>query len=541
MLFSVPSVPPWRKNNIMKQLPIGISTFEEIRTKDCYYVDKTPYVKHLVDQGKYYFLSRPRRFGKSLFVDTLKEAFTGNKSLFKELYLEENWNWDEIHPVILISFGGGVVQSRGELDESITDRLMETYNHYGLKMNKKRTSAQFRDLIIQLHKTFNQKVVVLVDEYDKPILDNISDSDKAAEIREGLKNIYSVIKDSDAYLEFAFLTGVSKFAKVSLFSGLNNLEDLSLDSFFSAICGYTQIELETVFFDKLGGVDLSELKKWYNGYNFLGELVYNPYDILLFLKNKLYKNYWFETATPSFLLKLIRKKKFFIPTLHKLMATDSLLGNFDIDKIEIETLLFQTGYLTIKETKYLGHLVQYQLGYPNYEVKSSLNDSLLSYLTDEFSEKENKKALLYEHLYSNDMNSLQALFHSFYASIPNDWYRKNTLSGYEGYYASIFYCYFAALGLDVTPEDTTNKGRIDLTLKFEGRVYIFEFKVIELISSQGKAIDQIKTKKYHEKYINDSDEIYLIGVEFSRETRNIVNFEWERFHHGGTENTEKKQ
>ena len=525
----------------MKQLPIGISTFEEIRTKDCYYVDKTPYIKHLVDQGKYYFLSRPRRFGKSLFVDTLNEAFSGNKELFTGLYLEDNWNWERKHPVILISFGGGVIKDHNDLEIKFNYILENNSEKYSIHFKYQTIREKFSELIQRLSEKYTQKVVILVDEYDKPILDNISDKVNAAKIRDGLKNIYSVIKDSDAYVEFAFLTGVSKFTKVSLFSGLNNLEDLSLDPKYAGICGYTQCELETIFSDVLKGVDLGELKTWYNGYNFLGESVYNPFDILLFLKNKTYKNYWFETATPGFLVELIQKKKFFIPSLEKMMATDSLLGNFDIDKLEIETLLFQTGYLTIKETKHLGHLVQYQLGYPNNEVKSSLNDSLLSYLTDEFSEKENKKALLYEHLHSNDMDSLQRLFHSFYASIPNDWYRKNALSGYEGYYASIFYCYFAALGLDVTPEDTTNKGRIDLTLKFEGRVYIFEFKVIELTNSQGKAIDQIKTKKYHEKYINDSDEIYLIGVEFSRETRNIVNFEWERFHHGGTENTEKKQ
>lgn len=513
----------------MKHLPIGISTFKEIRAKDCYYVDKTPFIKNLYDHGKYYFLSRPRRFGKSLFVDTLKEAFSGNKDLFKGLYLETNWDWDKVYPIVELSFAGGVVQSREELDDSITDRLMETYNQYGLEMIKKRTSSQFRDLIIKLYNKFNKKVVVLVDEYDKPILDNISDNDISAQIREGLKNIYSVIKDSDAYVEFAFLTGVSKFAKVSLFSGLNNLEDLTLAPEFGAVCGYTQQELEIIFSDRLDGVDLKDLKKWYNGYNFLGDSVYNPFDVLLFLKNKSYKNYWFETATPGFLLKLIQDKHFFIPSLHKLMATDALLGNFDIDKMEIETLLFQTGYLTITEIRQLGQLTQYQLGYPNYEVKTSLNDSLLSYLTDEFSVKESKKTELYDLLCLNDINSLQKLFHAFYASIPNDWYRKNTLSGYEGYYASIFYCYFAALGLDVIPEDTTNNGRIDLTLKFQDRIYIFEFKVVELVKTTGKAIDQIRTKKYYEKYVKESQEIYLIGIEFSRDTRNVVNFEWEKY------------
>jgi len=513
----------------MKHLPIGISTFKEIIKKDCYYVDKTPFIKNLYDQGKYYFLSRPRRFGKSLFVDTLKEAFSGNKDLFKGLYLETNWKWDITHPVILISFGGGVIRDRNDLEIKLNYIFDNNAERYEIQLKYQTIREKFGEMIQRLSEKYNQKVVILVDEYDKPILDNITDKDIAAQIREGLKNIYSVIKDSDAYVEFAFLTGVSKFAKVSLFSGLNNLEDLTLAPQFGSVCGYTQQELEITFSDKLDGVDLKDLKKWYNGYNFLGDKVYNPFDVLLFLKNKSYKNYWFETATPGFLLKLIQDKHFFIPSLHRLMATDALLGNFDIDKMEIETLLFQTGYLTITEIRQLGQLTQYQLGYPNYEVKTSLNDSLLSYLTDEFSVKESKKTELYDLLCLNDINSLQTLFHAFYASIPNDWYRKNTLSGYEGYYASIFYCYFAALGLDVVPEDTTNNGRIDLTLKFQERIYIFEFKVVELVKETGKAIDQIRTKKYYEKYVNESKEIYLIGVEFSRETRNIVSFEWEKY------------
>jgi len=513
----------------MKHLPIGISTFKEIRSKDCYYVDKTPFIKNLYDQGKYYFLSRPRRFGKSLFVDTLKEAFLGNKDLFKGLYLETNWNWEKTYPVVELSFAGGVVQSREELDDSITDRLMETYNQYGLEMIKKRTSSQFRDLIIKLNKKFNQKVVILVDEYDKPILDNITDKDIAAQIREGLKNIYSVIKDSDNYIEFAFLTGVSKFSKVSLFSGLNNLEDLTLNPYFGSICGYTQKELEITFSDRLKGVNLIDLKKWYNGYNFLGDLVYNPFDILLYFRENKYKNYWFETATPTFLIDLLHKKKYYIPRLDHIEVGQEILGSFDIDHMYVETLLFQTGYLTIHEEKQLGNILRYTLEFPNLEVKSRFNNYILNFLVSDIVCKSDNQSQLYERLLANDVEGLRQVFHAFYASIPNDWYRKNTLSGYEGYYASIFYCYFAALGLDVIPEDATNTGRIDLTLKFQDRIYIFEFKIVELINDKTKALDQIRTKKYYEKYVHESQEIYLIGIEFSRETRNIVNFEWEKY------------
>jgi hypothetical protein len=512
----------------MKQLPIGISTFEEIRSKDCYYVDKTPFIKQLHDQGKYYFLSRPRRFGKSLFVDTLKEAFAGNKDLFIGLYLEEHWNWDENHPVILISFGGGVIKDLEDLEIKLNYILENQAEKYSIQFKYSTIREKFSELIQRLYETTKRKVVILVDEYDKPILDNISDTAKASELREGLKNIYSVIKDSDAYVEFAFLTGVSKFAKVSLFSGLNNLEDLTLNPNFSSMCGYTQNELETIFPDRLDGLDLNELKKWYNGYNFLGDPVYNPFDVLLFFREKKYKNYWFETATPGFLIELLYGKKYYIPTLNSIEVGEEILGSFDLDHIYVETLMFQTGYLTIKKERRLGNILRYQLVFPNLEVRSSFNNYILNYFVSDVVRKNNNQSHLYERLLANDVAALKQIFHAFYASIPNDWYRKNTIANYEGYYASIFYCYFAALGLDVIPEDTTNQGRIDLTLIFDGRVYIFEFKVIELDTGTTSALDQIRSKRYYEKYTGEFKDIYLVGVEFSRDTRNIERFDWEK-------------
>jgi len=512
----------------MKKLPIGISTFKEIREENYYYADKTSYVKKLVDEGKYYFISRPRRFGKTLFADTLKEAFSGRKDLFKGLYLEDHWDWSVSHPVLFLSFGGGVLKNRRELDEFITDRFEEIFTLYDLKLKQKNTNLIFRDLIVQLNKKYDKRAVVIVDEYDKPILDNITDEKAAYEIRDGLKNIYSVIKDSDAYIKFAFLTGVTKFSKVSLFSGLNNLEDITLTESFSGICGYTQEELESEFKERLPNVDMKALKKWYNGYNFLGAPVYNPYDVLLFLKNKKFKNYWFETATPGFLTDLIKQKQYYIPKLENCEVGEEVLGSFDIDYIFVETLLFQTGYLTIEGVEELANIRKYRLGFPNLEVKSSFANYILNYFVSDASIKVENQTSLYRVLQKNDVQSLNTIFYSFFSAIPNDWYRKNMISGYEGYYASVFYCYFAALGLDVIPEDTTNKGRIDMTLKFEGRVYIFEFKVIDIIKHQGTALNQIKNRKYYEKYTKDFDEIYLIGIEFSSKEKNIVNFDWKR-------------
>jgi hypothetical protein len=511
----------------MKKLPIGIQSFEIMRSDAYYYVDKTPLIKKLVDQGRYFFLSRPRRFGKSLFIDTLKHAFSGKKEYFSGLYLEDHWDWDVCYPVISLSFGTGVVNNSDHLETIIVSLMDEVARRYGIKIEGELSSLRFRELIIKLHDQHRKKVVILIDEYDKPILDNIENSDIARNMRECLKNFYSVIKDCDPYLKFVFLTGISKFSKVSLFSVLNNLQDITLDSRYAAICGYTHDELISVFANQLENVDIGKIKHWYNGYNFLGENVYNPFDILLFLDNREFRNYWFETGTPTFLIKLIQEKQYPVPKIERAIATDQLLGSFDIHHIEVETLLFQTGYLTIGSIRTVLDSNVYTLVYPNFEVKRSLTDFILGYLTRNMPAKEENKLSLLDILLTPDMDRLRDLFHSFFASIPHDWYRKNEIARYEGYYASVFYCYFTALGLDVTAEDATNHGRIDLTVKLERRIFILEFKVVNLDTGKTSALEQIKTKGYHEKYRADADEIFLIGVEFDCKERNIIRFEYE--------------
>ncbi|MBL0702124.1 MAG: ATP-binding protein [Desulfosarcina sp.] len=516
----------------MTKLPIGISTFKEIRQTYGYYVDKTALLKKMVDNGKYYFLSRPRRFGKSLFIDTLKQAFLSEKEHFNGLFLEKNWDWTQKYSVIHISFGGGVIETRKQLDVKIEEIITEHSSQHNIELRFSSISGKFDELIKKFFQKHHQQVVILIDEYDKPILDNITRTDIALQIREGLKNLYSVIKDCDEFLKFVFLTGVSKFSKVSLFSGLNNLTDITLDRRYATLCGYTHAELLNTFKDRLNGVDLEKIRLWYDGYNFLGEHVYNPYDILLYLDSRVYKNYWFETATPSFLIKLIQEKQYYLPQIEHLEVTEEILESFDVDRIVLETLLFQTGYLTITKTNYTmpGERIFF-LNYPNMEVKTSLNNYLLNYLLDFSVQKAKTQRAIYNALRNNEIDSLKEIFHSLFASIPYNWYVNNNMDKYEGYYASVFYCYFAALGIDVKPEDSTDHGRIDLTVKLNRNIYLIEFKVIELDKNKGSALEQIKAGKYYEKYVGlpDSDhEIFLIGVEFSRDKRNIVNFEWER-------------
>lgn len=512
------------------KLPIGISNFAEIRKNHrFYYVDKTRYIKDLVNAGKYYFLSRPRRFGKSLLIDTFKEAFSAARDLFTGLYLENHWDWDTAYPVISINFGGGVISDRTDLDRKISFLLESNARRLDIDFHYETVRERFHELILRVCERYDRRVVILVDEYDKPLLYNITDESRAAEIRDGLKNFYSVIKDCDAQIEFCFLTGVSKFSKVSLFSGLNNLEDISLAPEAGAICGYSQNDLETVFQDRLDGVDLDAVRKWYNGYSFLGEKVYNPFDVLLYLKHRVFQNYWFETAIPGFLIKLLKRRRYFLPALEKLKIGQELVGSFDVDDLVAEALLFQTGYLTIQSVEEpLPGSRYFILGYPNFEVKTSLNTYLINDLSgDRAAISSIRLELVYDFRdarLTELRNHLQALF----AAIPHHWYRKNDLDNYEGYYASVVYACFASLGFDVIAEDVSSHGQADLALLTETAVFLFEFKVTELTESAGAALNQIKSRGYHQKYLSRGKPVYLIGIDFSRAERNITGFEWER-------------
>jgi hypothetical protein len=514
---------------MQKKLPIGISSFEKIRSEPYYYVDKTPFVAKLVEEGTYYFLSRPRRFGKSLFVDTLKQAFLGRKDLFQGLYLEKNWDWSVRYPVIHIDFGGRTFKGEEHLITYILEQLEKNQETLGVPCSEKTLyDGCFEELILKCYEKYKQKVVVLIDEYDKPILDCIEDRETAKRIRDILVKFYIILKPLDRYLKFVLLTGVLKFYMSSIFSGLNFLNDITLSRKYSTICGFTQEELEEVFREELQDKDLELIRCWYNGYSWLGEPVYNPFDVLLYLEKRTFHPYWFETGTPSFLVKLLLEKRFYLPELEDLTATDDLIGSFDLDYIEPENLLFQVGYLTIKETIEEEGLILYKLSYPNKEVKISLNRVLFSYFTQLSSERPRLSLKMIEAVRERDFEKMKRVLESLYAGIPHDWFRKNELSRYEGYYASCFYAFLCGSGLEVIPEDITNKGQIDLTVIYRERAYLFEFKVVEGEEGEGKALAQLKEKGYHKKYDGSAKEIYLIGIEFSSGERNIKGFFWEK-------------
>jgi hypothetical protein len=508
----------------MKKLPTGIYTFRDIREDNYVYVDKTKEAYELINNYRYVFLSRPRRFGKSLFLDTLNEIFNGSKELFKGLYIYDKHDF-EPHPVIRISWAGDFKTLESTKEMALTI-MKENQDNLNIQCeNQHNPSACFRELIRKAYYKYNKKVVVLIDEYDKPILDNIEKEnlDTARDNREFLRGFYTIIKDSDRYIRFAFLTGVSRFSRVSIFSGLNNLVDISLNPKFAEICGFTHDNLENEFKEYLEGVDLEEIRKWYNGYNFLGKRkLYNPFDILQFIDNGYqFDNYWFQTGTPSFLVKLLKDRNYNVLEFENLKVGENILNSFDIDDLEVETIMFQSGYLTIKDVKRKGAKNIYTLTYPNLEVKMSFNDYLLNYLVDRPSRKERIQIDLYDILETGELNKLKEVLTSLYASVPYNYFIHNKMYEYESFYAVVLYMYLSGIGIEVKVEEITNQGRIDLIAIVLDKVYIFELKL------NGDAIEQIEEKRYYEKYLNYS-EVYIIGLEFDKEKKNVKNVKWKK-------------
>ncbi len=512
----------------MKRLPIGIQTFKKLRDpeENFIYVDKTSDVLELATSGEYFFLSRPRRFGKSVLISTLYELFRGNKELFEGLYIEDRWDWSRKHPVIRISFGSGDFSSEKRFGETLTDVLLDNIERLELACKDvyARPNSCFRQLIKNAYKKHGQKVVILIDEYDKPILDFITDKDRARVNRDKLKSFYSIIKDLDEFIRFVLITGVSKFSKMNLFSGLNNLMDITINPHYATICGYTHEEVQEAFSEFLVDVDLDKLREWYNGYNYFSEPVYNPFDILLFFANsKEYRPYWWSTGNPSFLIDMLKEQPRYLPDLENCIVDDIILDSFDVDHIDIAALLWQTGYLTFAEKQERRGKILYRLKVPNKEIQLCLNELFIDFFTNQRNEKSIWQDNLYDSLQTGDMELFHKTLHSLFASIPYQNYANDIIQRYEGYYASVVYAYLASLGFQIVPEDTTNKGRVDLSIILPDKVYVIEFKVDE----EGKALEQIKAKGYHEKYMDGKRQIFLVGINFDSKERNITSFEWE--------------
>ncbi|TSE20254.1 putative AAA-ATPase [Tepidimonas alkaliphilus] len=531
-----------------RKLPIGIQTFAKIRLEGHYYVDKTPLIARLADQGGAYFLSRPRRFGKSLLLDTIACAFEGKRQLFDahdgadgtaprdKLFLADHWDWAKPHPVIRLSFAEGRLEKRNELDRHIRRQLREQAQRLGVALeDPDDIPGSFAELITRAAETHHRQAVVLVDEYDKPILDNLEAPEIARAMREGLRNLYSVIKGRDADLRFVLLTGVSKFSKVSIFSGLNNLRDITLSPEYGTLCGYTEEDIDTVFAPELEAaaaegqaLDREEIRRWYNGYRWGPVSVYNPFDVLLLLAERQFRAHWFETGTPTFLVHWLRGKGFFTPRLERLLAEEDLLSAFDVDDIAVEAMLWQTGYLTIQRVENCGGLLSYELGVPNREVRGALNRALLYF---GWYPAEQRQLLqpraLYQMLLQADTDGLRAHFERLYASIPHDWVRANPIAQYEGYYASVFYSHLASLGLDIVPEEVSNPGQCDLVIRHAGRAWVIEFKVIDGDAPTGEAMRQLKARDYAAKHRGAPGihEVIELGVEFSPTKRQIVGWE----------------
>ena len=533
-----------------RRLPIGIQTFREIRETDCYYVDKTDYVHRLIDEGKHYFLSRPRRFGKSLLLDTMKELFEGNEPLFKGLDVHDRWDWSVRCPVLRLSFGSGDFKQgdfkrADHVREYVMARLEALAEAAGVPVRHRTASLRFGHLIGALRARAGQRVAVLIDEYDKPVLDALDTPEVARANRDFLAGFYATIRERDADVCFSFMTGVSKFSMAGTFPGLENQIDVTMDPRYSAICGFTEAELDAVFAPELTGLDRNEIRDWYNGFNWLGEeKVYNPFDVLMLFDRREFGAWWFETGTPAFPVEILAQSRVGAPDLDGMLGSDQLLSAFDVGRTAVEALLFQTGCLTIAEVVRRGSRTHYRLGYPNRAVRQSLNERLLRHLVKDPSRQRHlvkdpsrqrqpeNTDRLNDLLRANDFAGLKALFNAFFASIPHERYTSsdkanNDMANYEGYYASVFYAYFASLGIEATVEDSSRIGRLDLAVRFNGNVYLFEFKVVEM-APEGAAMDQLKARRYADKYRAPDQPIYLIAAEFSRDARNLASFEVER-------------
>lgn len=514
----------------LPRLPVGIASFEVLREGGFVYVDKTEDIYRMVDEGIYYFLARPRRFGKSLLVSTLRCLFQGRRELFEGLWIADaEWAWAE-HPVVLLDFNQIARDTPQNLELALKRELTNTAARYQATLEEPLLEGQFHELIRKLQQRMGQPVAVLVDEYDKPIIDHLGQGPERAAIaranRDILKRLFGVLKGGDVtpILRFVLLTGISRFSKVSVFSELNNLNDLSMHPRYATLLGYTPAEVEANFaphlerFTAAQGVSraalLERLAQTYDGYRFTKRAVtvYNPFSTLKALEMGDFGHYWFETGTPTFLIELLREQQYPLPQLEHFQAQIYLFATYDLESLQPEALLFQTGYVTIKDVEG----VLYTFGYPNQEVKVAFVTQLLYAFAGQSKQRvDSLTARLAGHLRAEDFTAFFETIQAIFAKIP---YTLNTRRD-EAYFHTLFYLMIAASGAQADPELLTSRGRIDLAVTFAEQVYVMEFKCNQ---SPQVALEQIRARGYAERYRGSGKRVFLMGLEFSPEERNLV-------------------
>lgn len=508
----------------MKRYPIGIQDFSELRNGGFVYVDKTRQIFDLVQRGKYYFLSRPRRFGKSLLLSTLKYLFLGRRELFHGLWVdkESGYAWGS-HPVIHFSFSSSGYKEIG-LEQALLRLVDQAAAEYHIPLTSMGLSARFREFIHTLG-SGTEKVVLLIDEYDKPLTDYLEDLPQAEANRETLKTFFSVLKDADPFLRFILITGVSKFSKVSLFSDLNNLNDLTRHPRYATLTGYTPEELDHYFGEDIPalaeanqlGVDevKSRIQLWYNGYQWEpGQPVYNPFSVLRLFEAQRFRNYWWETGTPTLLLRALRQDFKF--DLSDLRFGASLFDSYTLDNLDWRNLLFQTGYLTIKE--YLEGLDVYVLDYPNHEVKASMSEYLMA--TFRHSSVADTQPLFADLKLAFDEGNMPKLVDTInliFSTIPYQIFDERR----EGFFHAILHIAFLGVGLLTESEVSRSNGRVDCVVKSKSAVYIIEFKLDDTAEA---ALEQIRTRRYGASFLGNSLPVIALGIGFSSATRSVADW-----------------
>ena len=495
--------------------PMGVQEFESIRQGNNLYIDKTKWISLMYKSSKYNFLSRPRRFGKSLLISTLECLFQAKKELFKGLYIENEWDWSVKYPIIRISFNN-ISHIEIGLKEAISKELDKIANFYKISLAAGVNSAKLRELIFKLQPLGN--VVILFDEYDKPILDYLGKDDQIAiQNRDILKSFYTVLKDSDAYVEFLLITGVTKFSKVSMFSDLNNLTDITTQTRFGGICGITQEELEENFKEELKLYDNDKIKHWYNGYTWdLKTRIYNPFSILGLFNSGDFKNFWFETGTPTFIVNLLVKYSLY--NVEEIEVDGIIVNDFNISKLNPYAVLFQAGYLTIKDYDSLGDL--YTLVSPNLEVRRALQIFVLNaYREDGQDGSVSIIKKLYNTLKNNELEKLSDIFNEIFAGLPYDLWEVQREKSYQ----AIIHLFFTLTGIYVQSEVHTTRGRLDSVIEFEDKVFLFEFK---LDKSAEEAIAQIEEKGYADRFKLLGKKCTIIGINFIQEKRIVDGILW---------------